>query len=372
MSRESSGPHRGRVLADAFDPRENSLNALRFVFAALVAFGHCAHLAVRQKIPHLGSVVASQVGVDGFFAVSGFLITRSWLRVPEARRYLMKRCARILPGFWVALVFTAFIATPLIWIALHHTLDGFTALGPAGPAHYVLVNSLLWIRQWDIHGGLVQEGGANGSLWSLFPEFVAYLGVFALGMAGRLRTRSVLVPAIGLVPVGLLLWATIDLGSFHATVSGSPLFHDSLRVGVVFIAGMILCLWQDRVVMAWPLAVAAVIVVVIASHVEAYELVAALPIAYIVLWLGTTLPFTRFGVTHDLSYGLYLYAWPVMQVLSLTFVVHSSAIPFSIACIAISCALARLSWTFIEHPAMVRWGGRRPQPRPAPQLGISA
>jgi peptidoglycan/LPS O-acetylase OafA/YrhL len=357
-----------KTLANAFDPRANSLNALRFLFAAMVALGHCAHVAVHQKIFHVGSVVVSQVGVDGFFAISGFLITRSWLRVPDTRRYLMKRCSRILPAFWVALLVTAFVAAPLIWLGTHSGLSGFSWLGGTGAAHYALSNSLLWIRQWSIQGGLAQEGGANGSLWSLAPEFFAYLALLALGRTGLLRSRSLLVPLLGLGIMSLLLWDTVDPASFRGTLTASPLILDSLRVGLVFVAGMALCLWDRRVVMSGRLVLAALVIVLIASRLIAYELVAALPIAYIVLWLGTSLPFRRFGVRHDLSYGLYLYAWPVMQVMSVTAFVHWTAIPFTIVCIAISCALARLSWTFVEHPAMVRWGAVRPAPDAAPRL----
>ena len=357
-----------RRLADAFDSRNNSLNALRFLFAAMVAIGHCAHVAVHQKIFHFGSVVASQVGVDGFFAISGFLITRSWLRVPDTRRYLAKRCARILPAFWVTLLFTAFIAAPLIWIARHSSLSRFPLMGSNGSVHYVLSNSLLWIRQWDIRGSLPGEGGVNGSLWTLFPEFMAYLGVMALGLAGRLRPRSALVPALGLGIAALLVWASVDAGSFRSDVSASPLIHDSLRVGIVFAAGMTLCLWQRQVVMSGALAAAALGIVLISSRWEAYEMIAALPIAYIVLWLGTTLPFVRFGVKRDLSYGLYLYAWPVMQLMSVTALVHWTAIPFSAVCIGCSCVLAYLSWTFIERPAMARAGSRRTRADADPML----
>ncbi len=171
------------------------------------------------------------------------------------------------------------------------------------------------------------------------------------------------MPLLGLGIMALLLWGTLDAASFRNTVTASPLIHDSLRVGLVFVAGMVLCLWERQVVMSPLIAAGAVVIVVIASRLSAYELVAALPVAYLVLWLGTVLPFTRFGVRTDLSYGLYLYAWPVMQVMSVTALVHWTAIPFTLACIAFSCGLAWLSWTFVEHPIMVRAGAVRPGER---------
>ena len=45
--------------------------------------------------------------------MSGFLITASWLHNPQVRDYLIARALRILPGFYVCLIITAFVFAPL-------------------------------------------------------------------------------------------------------------------------------------------------------------------------------------------------------------------------------------------------------------------
>ena len=79
------------------------------------------------------------VWVDGFFAISGFLITWSWFRHPRLRDYFVARGLRILPGLWVCLIVIAFVIAPL-----GMAIQGGSALKlllSRAPFEYVLGNS---------------------------------------------------------------------------------------------------------------------------------------------------------------------------------------------------------------------------------------
>ena len=64
------------------------------------------------------------------------------------------------------------------------------------------------------------------------------------------------------------------------------------------------------------------------------------------------LPISRFTNTTDLSYGIYLYAWPIQS--TIAFVTARSISPWalSIASLALAAGAAWVSWTFIEKPAL--------------------
>ncbi|MEV4190374.1 hypothetical protein [Streptomyces toxytricini] len=74
----------------------------------------------------------------GFFILSGILVTRSGVRL-SLGRFLWHRGLRLLPGLWMCLFLTAFVAAPVLYWRLHGTLDGFFGR-PSGPWEYLRAN----------------------------------------------------------------------------------------------------------------------------------------------------------------------------------------------------------------------------------------
>lgn len=104
---------RSRTLGAEFDPRNNALNAWRLTLATGVILWHSWPLTGRDvSFAPLRQLLADG-WVDGFFAISGFLITWSWFRHPRARDYFFARGVRILPGLWACLTATAFVIAPI-------------------------------------------------------------------------------------------------------------------------------------------------------------------------------------------------------------------------------------------------------------------
>ena len=89
---------RRRTLGEEFDPRNNALNAWRLTLATGVILWHSWPLTGRRISFEPVHQLLSDGWVDGFFAISGFLITWSWFRHPRARDYFFARGLRILPG----------------------------------------------------------------------------------------------------------------------------------------------------------------------------------------------------------------------------------------------------------------------------------
>src|SRR3712207_6577794 len=109
---------------------------------------------------------SGDIAVDAFFAISGFLIVRAWMRQPDLFRYLTARAARILPGLWACLLVTAFVVAPSL-----------TSVTTAGQWGYVLAGADTWSPWFGIDGGPIGvplPGAWNGSLWSLGYETGCY------------------------------------------------------------------------------------------------------------------------------------------------------------------------------------------------------
>ena len=343
-------------LAERFDPRSNSLSVLRLAFAAIVALVH-ANANGWDRQPKIGDTALGELAVDGFFVVSGFLVVRSALRLPSLRRYAWHRALRILPGFWACLLLVAFVAAPLVaWLNGRPPL--VVLAGPDSSIRYVLRNVLLLIRQWDIAGlAAGADHSLNGSLWTLFYEALCYAAVAVLvAVVTVARRRHVVAVAVG--GAWLVVLAT-ELG----IVDGGPKYLP--RFALLFGLGAAGWLFSDRIRFgpaALIAAAASLLGGLLAFH--EHRTLGAVGFAYLVLWAVVALPI-RYEPPSDLSYGLYVYHWPVQQVLVAAGAVSLGVYGFALLALALTAVLAAASWHWIEKPALARkdarWvdGGRR-------------
>lgn len=356
------------TLSNQLDVCHNSINALRLALAGVVLISHCMQLSWGRPDPlgHLtsGALDMGTMSVDGFFALSGFLIATSFRSSPSTRRYFWRRALRIFPAFWVCLVVTAFVLAPLAWLLAHRTLAGFPLLGDRSAVSYIYQNSALLIRQFYIDGAFGAEP-VNGSLHTLFYEFICYALVAVLGTFGLLsRRRSWVLGIATAAAVVALLEATVGIG----LVTGHPGRELMFRFGTMFLWGVLATLFSDRVRISGRGAVVALAGVSAgvagaavageqAVGVHIYTLVAAPGVVYLVLLAGSTTALAKVGARRDLSYGLYVYAWPV-QVILLLVGAGSWWLPAYIGVsLGVALGMAYLSWTFVEAPALElkRW-----------------
>jgi peptidoglycan/LPS O-acetylase OafA/YrhL len=338
---------RREALGDQFATRTNALTFVRLCLTFEVLAWHAYSLRGDTWLPSLVERQLGTVAVDCFFAISGFLICRAWCRRPEPGRFLLSRARRLLPGLWVCLLVTAFVIAPVAaW------LSGTAQPTAAGQWTYVLTNADTWVTTWGIDGGPTDvpwPGAWDGSLWSLGYEVVACLAVLGLGVLGRLRAGVVAGAAIA---CWVLSASLVVAGWNHpaSTIWLAP------HLGLMYFSGALLWLLRDRVPVTRAVAAAAGLLVVVGAFTPDHRLLAAPALAYLsivgALWLGR---FPQLLLRRDLSYGVYLYGFPVQQALLVCGVSLGWA-GFALLSVAIVVPLAMLSWWFVERPARRRPG----------------
>jgi peptidoglycan/LPS O-acetylase OafA/YrhL len=336
-----------KKLGQVFDPRANALNAFRLALAAEVILWH--------SFPVTGHSVSSRpvlqllfsVGVDGFFALSGFLITSSWLRNPQLRDYLFARALRILPGLYACLIVTAFVFAPL-----SVAIQGGSAtklLLSSAPIQYVVKNStLLSALALDIGGtpkGVPDAGVWNASVWTLVWEVLCYLAVATIGLVG-LANRRWLAPAIlALATLGATLLPPL---TFPGEWTNLQL---AARFAIMFSAGALLYQWRDVIPARWSLVAVSVLIVLASSLLPDYRVIGGLPLAYAVIVSGSLIHHKWLRLRTDLSYGTYIYASPIQQLLAVCGLSALNPLLFFAISTTATVPLAALSWFLIEKQA---------------------
>jgi len=376
-----------RTIGASFSGTRNSLNFLRLVLATLVLVDHSVGLAGFGSLWTLNDNSIGTLAVYGFFGISGFLIAGSAVRNTPVR-YLWQRFLRIFPGLWVCLIMTALVFGVIAYVAdpIGHCGLSCYVYAPDGPVKYVYRNALLpnaWLYQFSIGGtpkGVPYPAVWDGPLWTLFYEFLCYLGLLALGLTGFLKRRVLtLVSAV-------LLWGGVAVITLTPRLdSRFNFFHNAqpmnlLKFAAIFMVGSVLYLYRDRVPDSGWLALATAALFFAGLFLpnggfhdarnpvywftDSYLLVPV--IAYPLLWLGIHLPFHRLGARNDYSYGVYIYAYPMTQLLAVAGVQHWGYPAFLILSILVTAPVAVASWWIVErHALRLKKINLRRSPRPA-------
>ncbi len=214
-------------LADRLSSRHNALNVIRLALATTVMIGHF-DLGAHYPSIHVG-LGPAHWAVNGFFAISGYLICASRART-NATGFLWRRFLRIYPGYWTVLLVTALVFAPLLKVMAGKPYVPSSAWG------YVWRNSSLLYLQEGI--GTVPYW--NISLWTLQYEFACYLVVLMISRAFLVRRRGTGAAAVALVGLGCAAVAAV-------TQDGQGLVHSSARLFGFFAAGILVFFVADRI-----------------------------------------------------------------------------------------------------------------------------
>ena len=352
---ESSRPPQ---LLDLASGRANNFDALRLFLASLVIVSHSYPLLWgsndREPLSQLssGQMTLGEVAVNGFFIMSGFLITASWGRCRGPADYLRRRILRIVPGYTAAVILSGLVAAPLLAANPREYWGKFDA------GSFIL-------HAANLEGAQTPGPPINGSLWSIRYEFFCYLAVVALGIVGVIRRRGLVLLILATCSAIYAFQLILDIkmpGSRLSHVWCPPRFWP--RLATCFFAGCAFYLYGDRLRCDYRAAALAAVLLALATLAPRAH---ALPILFPLLggyvlfaaasipsrWMGSA---ARFG---DFSYGLYLYAFPIQLLFIKWLGPRLAPSGLSLASGIATLGLAALSWHFIEKPCL-RW--KRPTP----------
>jgi len=340
----------------------NSLNLFRLILAGLVLFAHAWYIAGHGTGPSIQSESLGGWAVAGFFVLSGFLITRSRLRTTPGN-FLLHRIARIFPAFIVVLVVTAFVFAPIALFAEQGSLAGFFTTGIT-PFQYVWGNITLAINYYDI-GATLQSvpypGAWNGSLWTLYYEFLCYIVIWLLGGLAVFRRSPIFVGVCFVFSVAI--YAAIGLAERFGL---DPSFALFARLLPFFLGGSLIYFIVERYGINRIFAlISLILAVAFIAFIPRWGGQAAAPfLAYGLLYLSSVIGQPSWVARNDVSYGFYIYAWPIQQLTVLFGAANLGMPAYILITVALTFGAGWLSWVLVERPMMTLARGPKDRPRP--------
>ena len=340
------------------ETRTNNFDGIRIIAASMVIIGHAYVLTGKPLAPVIGQNVVHGFAIEIFFAISGYLVVKSFAYDPNFGRFLAKRALRIFPALIAVTVITACILGPLVTTL---SLTEYFA-DPLFEGYFKSI--ILKIRYYlpGVFENNIYPKAVNSSLWSLPVEFFMYLSVMLTGAVSlaALRKHRIAFEVLWTVfTLGLIVAfiGVIQMEVWDLSVRFFKFFYvpHALTVAPFFgVGGMVFIVerYTTRQIPVVVLIAAAVLLQV--YHSPTLKILSFIFIPIIIIRVGqASWPVLRdLGRWGDLSYGTYLYGFPVAQVLSMYYLTTLPLFAHIVLALLISYVLAFGSWHLVEKRAL--------------------
>lgn len=335
-------------VGDLINTRENNFDLLRLLAAIFVMVAHSFPLTGNpERSTLILNMGFGSLGVKIFFVISGFLIVGSYVRNPNVFDFMKSRILRIYPALIVVILLSVFLLGPLV---TNLSLKEYFL--SAGTYQYLKMLTLFepQFRLPGVFDSNIYKETVNGSLWTLEYEVTFYLIIALLGVLGLLKPKI-------LLSLFALIFSLFELHTRYTSLSfGTINIGYFLEFFIYFLAGSLIFLYKefiklDKIYLFTIVGIFLISIPFGGVRDEVFVFIGS----YLVLYLSLTprIKFYKYNKMGDLSYGLYIYAFPVQQLITFMYGgrMEYPIINFLIALI-FSLLLAFISWNLIEKKAL--------------------
>lgn len=320
--------------------RNNSFDLIRHLAALAVLFSHQFALSGLPE-PTVGLTSLGGLGVMVFFAISGFLITASWNRSKSFSEYLSKRIRRIFPALIVCCLIMIYVIAPIFssrsamsYIFSMDSLEGFFSY------------ALLQFRYpfiSDFGADYIFKNAINGSLWTLKFEFFDYI-LIAMVLFSK---RSMLLKSVFILIIAIVVFKLSGVA-----FERDYYIYRAAMTTIPFATGSIIYCSGVTKLKSWWLALPVSIMTITISYYLNEYASFQIGVSILTLYLGMKIKDRLINGKFDISYGIYIYAFPIQQL-----VINELHLGFlySLALCAILTLVAGiLSWEYVEKPFIIK------------------
>lgn len=327
---------------------KNNFDLLRVFLAVVVMLAHMSILNKDLLFKNSMTVfyLISEVAVDAFFIVSGFLIFMSYERSSSIKSYAIKRIQRIYPAY-IAVIF---ISSIILFLLSSQTLSNYFSIEWL---KYLIYNGLFlnFVHSW-LPGVFEQNflQAVNGALWTIKIEVMFYISVPIIVLF--VLNKNILKGLIGIYILSIIYSLILFYQADGDKNSIYILLQRQLPGQLTFfISGAFLYYFYNHFVRHVQLYILFAGIGIFISGFLSFLPFFPISLAILVIYFATQFHYLgNWGKYGDFSYAIYIWHFPVIQVfISLGVFKYSTPLAFlGVICTVTACAY--LSWSFIEKP----------------------
>ena len=325
----------------------NNITLLRLLAAFFVLITHSFDLTNNFNNEFLrkltGQAISfSKLGLIIFFFLSGFLITQSLVTSNNLKQFIWKRFLRIYPALIILILLTVFLLGPLFT-----TLSIKEYFSSGQTWSYLFGTTLVRLR--FVLPGVFDGEGVNGSLWTLPVEFRLYLLLALLSLIGLIKRRVLYFTFV-------FIFIAFAIFVLTHNFQGKSVYYLApyLSWGMYFLTGSFVFFIKDKLIPDYKILILLLIFWYVLRNVTIASTVSELIcFSYFTLWLSFKTPvvFSDFFKRNDFSYSMYLYTYPIQQMI----IDKNPGVTPLLLILLTSVALIPccwLSWNFVEKPSL--------------------
>lgn len=285
-----------------------------------------------------GHTSTGGVAVKIFFFISGLLVTNSLLTKKSPIEFIVSRALRIFPG----LIFVTSISALLIGLVISSMSPG-EYLSQNDTYTYIIDNIMMNTKYFLPGVSFDNAYGINGSLWTIRYEVAAYIVLLVVFLFSLMRNKviaSFVCLFIMLEPI------TPFKGVLFASSDDSAIF----LLAPCFALGSFFAINKDWITSTLILPFALLLVSICTKSVTLSPLLFCFSLCLLALHISSIKYIVNLRLKDDISYGVYLWGFPIQQILHKYF--SSGPIVGIAESIIISCAMGFVSWKLIEKPCI--------------------
>lgn len=287
-------------------PKENAFNAIRFLLCMIVLLMH----SLGKVGIHNDYILDGNIAVSGFFILSGFWITKSYFSSDSLKSFFIKRAKKILPMYYISVIVFSLICSYFSDLSIREYFgyDYFM---------YIFWNFFFLNFLKSSLPGCFKGNAVNGSLWTIKIEIGFYLVLpLILYFWKKFKTykgKNTFLAVLYIISVVYNLLLTKYTETLHLP---QQLQHQLPSFISFFISGMLIFLNWNFFLKVKNLLLLPSVAIYILHYITKTEILFPLGFAVIIIWAALTFKALHsIGRDIDFSWGIYLFHFPIMQII---------------------------------------------------------